>query len=249
MVDVLLSNGRLPLQGICRSVRLPEKTVSEALTVLIQHGLIRWAAVEEGPIERTFYECFFEDVYPLIRYGKAIQMTEKITGSTEVFPLSYMALNRQAGSLLQYILMQGRQKINDIIAALTDPNDVDYQTRLKSLHKTLTNLLDQQYLRTVNWWNLMPPDDLVHKITLEEEKKLRGSGTTSAGMASKTIKEAGKATEKRLKSIKQDDKLMESLKRKRSEEVDIEAYLKNKRRRVLDDDEEEQEQFTWNVLL
>jgi RNA polymerase III subunit RPC82 len=145
--------------------------------------------------------------------------------------------------------MQGRQKIKDIIAALTDSNDVDYQTRLKSLHKMLTTLLDQQYLRTVNWWNLMPPDDLAHKISLEEEKKLRGSGTTSAGMASKTIKEAGKAAEKRLKSMKQDDKLMASLKRKPEEEVDIEAYRKSKRRRVLDDDDEEQQEFTWNVLL
>jgi RNA polymerase III subunit RPC82 helix-turn-helix domain len=92
VVDVLLRNGRLPLQGICRSARLPEKIVSEALTVLIQHGLIRWASVEEGPAERTFYECFFEDVYPLVRYGKAIQLTEKITGSMEVFPLCSIIL-------------------------------------------------------------------------------------------------------------------------------------------------------------
>ena len=42
-------------------------------------------------------------------------------------------------------MMQGRQKIKDIIAALTDVND---PSSLKKLQKTLKTLLDQQFLRT-----------------------------------------------------------------------------------------------------
>jgi hypothetical protein len=84
VVDALLLYGRLSLQGTCRQTRLPERIVAESLTVLIQHGLVRWATVEDGPNEKTFYECFFEDVYPLLRYGKEIQLAEKYTGLVEV---------------------------------------------------------------------------------------------------------------------------------------------------------------------
>ena len=83
-MDVLLKNGRTSLRGIARQARLSERVLSESLTVLVQHGLVRWATIEEGLVERTYYECFFEDIYPLIRYGKEIQLTEKHTGSTEV---------------------------------------------------------------------------------------------------------------------------------------------------------------------
>ena len=84
MVRTLLANGRSSLPTISRQAHLSEKVVSEALTVLIQHGLLRWATVEDGPVEKTFYECFFEDVYPLVRYGKEIYLAEKHVGSPEV---------------------------------------------------------------------------------------------------------------------------------------------------------------------
>jgi hypothetical protein len=85
VVEVLFRQGRLPLSRIFRHARLPEKSVSEALIVLVKHGLIRWLQVEEGPLEITFYECLFEDIYPLIRFGKEIQMAEKHNGP-EVYP-------------------------------------------------------------------------------------------------------------------------------------------------------------------
>jgi len=72
--------GRSQLREICRSARLTEKVVSESLTVLVQNALVRWATVEDGPIDGTFYECFFEDVYPLLRYGKEISLTERHIG-------------------------------------------------------------------------------------------------------------------------------------------------------------------------
>jgi len=75
-----MRNGRAPLRDICRSARLPERVVSESLTVLIQNALVRWVTVEDGPIEGTFYECFFEDVYPLTRYGWEITLTERYIG-------------------------------------------------------------------------------------------------------------------------------------------------------------------------
>lgn len=81
MVDVLFKNGRLPLPGITRQARLSEKVVSETLTALVQHGFVRWVTVEEGPVERTYYESFFEDIYPLVRYGIEIHLVEKHTGS------------------------------------------------------------------------------------------------------------------------------------------------------------------------
>lgn len=84
VVGVLLKNGKLPLQAISRQAHLPERVVSESITVLIQHGLVRWANVEDGPTERTYYQCFFEDIYPLVRYGKEIHLTEKHTGLPEV---------------------------------------------------------------------------------------------------------------------------------------------------------------------
>ena len=84
MVDVLFRNGRLPLHGIARQARLSEKVVSETLTALIQHGFVRWVTVEEGPVERTYYESFFEDIYPLIRCGIEIHLVERHTGSPEV---------------------------------------------------------------------------------------------------------------------------------------------------------------------
>jgi len=75
-----MRNGRAPLRDICRSARLPERVVSESLTVLIQNALVRWVTVEDGPIEGTFYESFFEDVYPLVRYGREITLTERYIG-------------------------------------------------------------------------------------------------------------------------------------------------------------------------
>ena len=215
--------------------------------MLIQHGIVRWATVEEGPVERTSYECLFDDVYPLIRYGKEIQLAEKYTGSTEVICLNLSLADRQAGSLIQYIMMQGRQRIKDIIAALTDPNDIDHHHRLKTLQMTLKNLLNEQYLRTVNWWHIMPADDLVAKITLEEEKKLR-SGSTSASLTSKSIKEAKGAMEKRIIALKHDDKFLESLKRKASEKLDLETHRKSKRRRIEEDEESDEFKFDFDVL-
>ena len=240
----------MPLNGISRQARLPEKNVSEALTVLIQHGLVRWVTLEDGTVERTFYECLFDDIYPLIRYGKEIQLTEKHNGP-EVSFLPFNLSNEKAGSLIQYILMQGGQKIKNIITALTDPNDINYQSRLKALHKTLVTLSNQQYFRTVNWWNLMPPDELQAKITLEEEKKLRREGaTSSAAMTAKSIKEAGKATEHRLKALRHDDKTMEGLKRKASDMIGIDDHRDKKRRlmRIEDDDEEDEVRFEFDVL-
>jgi RNA polymerase III subunit RPC82 len=139
-------------------------------------------------------------------------------------------------------MMQGRQKIKDIVAALTDTEEIDHQSRTEMLHKTLKTLLDQQYLRTVNWWNLMPNDDLLNKITLEEEKRLRGGDTTSASMSSKTMKEAAAESERRIKELKSDDKTMEGLKRKADEMIDVATHLRGKRlKRVHEMDEAEEE--------
>lgn len=148
-------------------------------------------------------------------------------------------------------MMQGRQKIKDLISAFTDPNDA---TSLKKLQKTLKTLLDRQFLRPVNWWNLMPPDELVSKITLEEEKKLRSGATTSASMTSKVKKEAGKATETRLKAMRHDDRTMEGLKRKASDMISIQDHRAKRQRMHLiveDDDEEEEENihFDFDVCL
>jgi hypothetical protein len=75
----------MTLSEIGRQSGLSRSALSEALTVLIQHQLARWAAVDEGTAaERIYYECFFEDIYPLIRYGREIQLAEKHTGLQEV---------------------------------------------------------------------------------------------------------------------------------------------------------------------
>lgn len=89
VVEVLFTNGKSTLQEIHRAARLPERTVSEALTVLIQHNFVRFATLDEGPIARAYYECFFEDVYPLLRYGLEVQMVGKHTGSAEVSMFYY----------------------------------------------------------------------------------------------------------------------------------------------------------------
>lgn len=86
-MEVLFRYGKLPLRGIIRESKLSEKVVSEALVVLIMHALVRFVTVEEGSVERTYYECLFEDVYPILRYGKEIQLTEKCAGSAEVYIL------------------------------------------------------------------------------------------------------------------------------------------------------------------
>jgi hypothetical protein len=84
LIDVLLRNGRLPLKTISRMARLSDRVVSETLTVLLLHNLVRWVTVEDSTGERTLYECFFEDVYPLVRAGTEIELTEKNAGSPEV---------------------------------------------------------------------------------------------------------------------------------------------------------------------
>src|SRR5271169_1352718 len=127
-----------------------------------------------------------------------------------------ICLTGKAGSLVQYINMQGHQKIKDIIAALTDRND---PKSLKTLQNTLDRLLKQQYLRAVNWWNLMPSHDLTAKITLEEEKKTRGEKTTSASLAAKEIKSASVVAERRIKNLAIQDKRMEGVKRKLSDKI------------------------------
>lgn len=89
----------------------------------------------------------------------------------------------------------------------------------------------------------MPPDDLETKLTQEEEKKLRGEQTTSAGLSTKSIKEAASNSLSRLNALKEDDKKMEGLKRKANEKIDIEALRQTKRRRrgyVADEEEEEE---------
>jgi hypothetical protein len=173
-------------------------------------------------------------------------MVERFTWQRNVpdlqkYPDLFETFLPKAGGLVQYILMQGRQRIKDIVSTLTDTEDIDHNLRRKTLNNTLKNLLKHQYLRTVNWWNLMPADDLVAKITMEEEKKVRGGGSTSASMATKAIKEAGKATVSRLKALKRDDKAMETLKRKASEQISVESYRNSKRRRVEEGEDDEEE--------
>jgi DNA-binding transcriptional regulator GbsR (MarR family) len=75
----------MTLSELARHTGLSRTALSESLTVLIQHQLARWATVDEGTVsERIYYECFFEDIYPLIRYGKEIQLAEKYTGLQEI---------------------------------------------------------------------------------------------------------------------------------------------------------------------
>jgi len=147
--------------------------------------------------------------------------------------------------------MQGHQKIKDIIAALTDRND---PKSLKTLQDTLDKLLKQQYLRAVNWWNLMPSHDLNAKITLEEEKKARGEKTTSASLAAKDIKSASAVAEKRIKNLAAQDKKMEGVKRKLSDKISPNDHRGSKRRRtaaafVSDNEEEDKKevQFDFDV--
>lgn len=140
-------------------------------------------------------------------------------------------------------MMQGRQRIKDIISTLTDSSDIDHKSRTKTLNNTLTTLLNEKYLRVVQWWHLTPPDDLQTKIAQEEEKKLRGEKMTSAGLSTKTIKEAASKTLTRINALKEGDKKMEGLKRRADEKIDIAAHREAKRRRrgyALDDDEEEE---------
>jgi 50S ribosomal subunit-associated GTPase HflX len=143
--------------------------------------------------------------------------------------------------------MQGRQRIKDILAAFTDPTDPDSPSRLKTVKKALNALLTQQYLRTVSWWNLMPPDEVMNKIALEEEKKLRKAGaSTSVSMTAKTQKEAAKAADERIQNMKKDERNMESLKRK---VVDKEEASGPKKRRLMakEDEEEEHVKFDYDV--
>jgi len=242
-----MKNGRAQLRDICRSARLPEKVVSESLTVLVQNGLVRWVTVEDGPIDGTFYECFFEDVYPLVRYGMEISLTERYIGPEVPLQPTLLCLIGKAGSLVQYINMQGHQKINDIIAALTDRDD---PKSLKTLQDTLDKLLKQQYLRAVNWWNLMPSHDLQAKLTLEEEKKTRGEKTTSASLAAKDIKSASAVAEKRIKNLATQDKKMEGVKRKVSDKISPNDYRGSKRRRMVaafsDDEEEDKKEVKFD---
>jgi len=146
-------------------------------------------------------------------------------------------------------MMQGHQRIKDIIAALTDKTDIDYDIRAKQLNTTLKKLWNEQYLRTISWWNLMPPDDLSSKINLEEEKRVRGGTTTSASMTTKLVKEAGEAAKRRLDALKQDDRNQTSLKRKAAEKIDMKTL--RKRRRIEDDsaDEEDEVTFDFDVFL
>jgi hypothetical protein len=137
--------------------------------------------------------------------------------------------------------MQGHQKIKDIITALTNHTD---PKGLKTVQDTMDKLLKQQYLRAVNWWNLMPSHDLQAKITLEEEKKTRGEKTTSASLAAKDIKSASAVAERRIKVLATQDKKMEGVKRKVSDKISPNDYRGSKRRRMVaafSDDEEEDE--------
>jgi hypothetical protein len=84
------------LNAISRQARIPEKTVSETLIVLVQHGFVRWVTPEDELVERTLYECSFEDIYPLIRYGKEIQLAEKHAGP-EVIPYFHIVLTKRRG--------------------------------------------------------------------------------------------------------------------------------------------------------
>ena len=97
-MDVLFKQGRLSLKDISRQARIPEKAVSEALIVLVQHGFVRWVSPEDELVERTLYECSFEDIYPLIRYGKEIQLAEKHAGP-EVILYFYNVLMKRRGVL------------------------------------------------------------------------------------------------------------------------------------------------------
>ena len=70
--------------------------------MLIQHNLVRFATLDEGPIARAYYECFVEDVYPLLRYGLEVQMVGKYTGSAEVsiFYVRFLMKGWQSGAVL-----------------------------------------------------------------------------------------------------------------------------------------------------
>ena len=140
--------------------------------------------------------------------------------------------------------MQGHQRIKDIVATFSDSTAADSQSRLKTIQKALHALLSQQYLRTVSWWNLMPPDEVLNKIALEEEKKLRSAGaTTSLSMTAKHQKEAAKAADDRIKNMKKDERNMESLKRKAPDKEELRGL---KKRRIMVDEAEEEEKVKFD---
>src|SRR5579859_5113934 len=148
-------------------------------------------------------------------------------------------------------MMQGPQRVKDIIDGLTDKSDIDHPIRTKTLNKTLNTLLAQKYLRIVDWWTHMPPDDLANKLKAEEEKKLRGEQSTSASLSAKAIKEATSNAEKRLAQLKEEDRSMVGLKRRASTKVDLETARRNKRRKLDDNSDEEEdaiEKMEHNVL-
>jgi hypothetical protein len=145
--------------------------------------------------------------------------------------------------------MQGRQRIKDIIAALTDANDIDHDIRAKQLSDIIKKLWNNKYLRIVDWWSLMPPDDLATKINLEEEKRLRGDQTTSASLPAKVVKEANEAAKRRLTRLKQENRSQDTLKRKATDKIDIKTLRERKRRKIEEsDDEEEEVAFDFDVF-
>ena len=142
-------------------------------------------------------------------------------------------------------MMQGHLRIKDIISSLTDEKDINYNTRAKQLNVTIKNLWNQQYLKTVNWWNLMSSDDLAAKLHLEEEKLLRGDQSTSASMTAKQNKEATENAKKRLNELKQENRGTDSLKRKAHEKTDLKTFRDRKRRKI-DNDSDEEEEITFD---
>ena len=93
----------------------------------------------------------------------------------------------------------------------------------------------------------MPPDEVLNKIALEEEKKLRNAGaSTSVSMTAKRQKEAAKAADERIKNMKKDERNMESLKRK-AVDKDEQRGLKKRRIMVDEDEDEEKVKFDYDV--
>ena len=94
MAGILLKEGRQDLRSLARLANHSVRVTSESLAVLIQHGLVRWATIEDDPGEKTFYECFFEDIYPLIRFGREVQITEKYAGPEVHYPRIKLIISR-----------------------------------------------------------------------------------------------------------------------------------------------------------
>ncbi|KAL1923241.1 uncharacterized protein VTP21DRAFT_9617 [Calcarisporiella thermophila] len=157
--NVLTNKGRLPLPVIQLFTKLPRKEVRESLVILMQHNLVYYAEVQEGPNLVTYYEADPIQILLRLRFPAILYYTREWFGA-------------EGYTIVQYLMRNGKMTLNEIKSELQNQKGGTTKRRQpkdahKNTIKVFTTMVLERYLIAVQHEDMVAKKDR----EMEQERK------------------------------------------------------------------------------